>query len=400
MKEFIYKASDPTGKVLTGRLRANSEREAISLLRQREYLVIDLKEARPSFSKRFSLRRTKISDEDYYGFFREISILLRSGVPIDRALRILESSVEKESLKRVIERVSEGLREGKAVNVAFREANFISQPQVLSMISAGESIGNLPQAFANIADFIQFQIQLRREIKEALTYPIFLVIASFLSLLVIFHVILPKFFGLFGEVSLPIPAKILMGMGVVFQGKVLLLIGVIIFGIYILKRMGFLEREITLVKSLIFRLPILRGILNLLDLARFSYAMHSMLRGGLDFVDALYLSKNLLYTAELRNFFDSAIYEIRRGTSLKETFSRSDILPEIFKHMIAVGEETASLKEVFYELYLIYNDKFTSRVKGLLALVEPLIITFTGILVGFIVISLILTVMSVGVIRL
>lgn len=400
MKEFIYKASDPTGKVLTGRLRANSEREAISLLRQREYLVIDLKEARPSFSKRFSLRRTKISDEDYYGFFREISILLRSGVPIDRALRILESSVEKESLKRVIERVSEGLREGKAVNVAFREANFISQPQVLSMISAGESIGNLPQAFANIADFIQFQIQLRREIKEALTYPIFLVIASFLSLLVIFHVILPKFFGLFGEVSLPIPAKILMGMGVVFQGKVLLLIGVIIFGIYILKRMGFLEREITLVKSLIFRLPILRGILNLLDLARFSYAMHSMLRGGLDFVDALYLSQNLLYTAELRNFFDSAIYEIRRGTSLKETFSRSDILPEIFKHMIAVGEETASLKEVFYELYLIYNDKFTSRVRGLLALVEPLIITFTGILVGFIVISLILTVMSVGVIRL
>ncbi|MEM4959189.1 MAG: type II secretion system F family protein [Nanopusillaceae archaeon] len=400
MKEFVYKASDPSGKVFTGRLKANSEREAISLLRQRQYLILDLKEERSSSGIYISLKKRRISEEDYYSFFRELSILLRSGVPMDRALRILANSVEKEDLKNSIEKILEGLREGKDVNVAFREANFISQPQVLSMISAGESIGNLHQAFANIADFIQFQIQLRREIREALTYPLFLVVASILSLLVIFHVILPKFFGLFGEVSLPLPAKILMSMGVFFQGKVLIFVGMVIVSAYILRKLGFLEREFNLGRSLIFRLPILRGLLSLLDLSRFSYAMHSMLRGGLDFVDALYLSKNLIYTAELRNFFENAIFEIRRGTSIKETFSRSEKLPEIFKHMIAVGEETASLKEVFFELYQIYNDKFTSRVKRLLALVEPLIITLTGIIVGFIVISLILTVMSAGVIKL
>lgn len=83
-----------------------------------------------------------------------------------------------------------------------------------------------------------------------------------------------------------------------------------------------------------------------------------MLKGGIDFVDALYLSKNLVRSKELRDFFESSIYEIRRGKSIHESFSTSTLLPEIFYHMLKVGEETGNLKEVFYELYSIYDEKF------------------------------------------
>ncbi|MCS7106344.1 MAG: type II secretion system F family protein [Candidatus Aenigmarchaeota archaeon] len=148
------------------------------------------------------------------------------------------------------------------------------------------------------------------------------------------------------------------------------------------------------------KLPLIKGIFLNLDLARFSYSLHSMLKSGLDFVDALFLSKNMLSSRELKEFVESCIFEIRKGKSISEAFSAGKVLPEIFHHMLKVGEETASLKEIFWELHTIYDEKFKSTIKRLLSLIEPIIITVTGLIVGFIVISLILTVMSVGIIKL
>lgn len=167
-----------------------------------------------------------------------------------------------------------------------------------------------------------------------------------------------------------------------------------------LRRAGLLPSIPLPLKPLLPEAPLLRNLILYLDLARFSYSMHSMLRGGLDFIDSLYLAKNLVYNDKLRNLFESCIVEVRKGSSIRESLSRSSLLPELFTSMVSVGEETASLKEMFYELYCIYNEKFKSLIKKVLALIEPAIILFTGLIIGFIVISLILTVMSVSVIKL
>lgn len=405
MQNFEYRVADSAGKILQGTLSADSLEEAINSLRSKNLLIIEIKPLSQGRKRYFqALQQLKaggsVSTEELYTFFRELSVLLKSGMPLDRSISVLIRATSNPHLRSKLDLILTALREGKTVTQAFQDAGLTRQSVILSMISAGESVGNLIQAFSNIADYLQFQIQLRREIWEALTYPLFLVVASFLSLFVIFYFILPKFFSLFGETSLPMIARVLLGIGYIFQPEVIITVLSLILFYLILKRMGYRIPLTLPVKPLILEAPVFRSLILYLDLARFSYAMHSMLKGGLDFIDSLYLAKNLVYNDKLRNLFESSIAEIRKGSSIRESLARSSVLPELFHSMISVGEETASLREMFYELYCIYDEKFKSLVRKILSLVEPVIILFTGLIIGFIVISLIFTVMSVNVIRL
>ncbi|MEZ0344829.1 MAG: type II secretion system F family protein [Caldimicrobium sp.] len=397
--EFEYQVSDSTGKILSGTISAESPGAARELLRKKGYIVLELKEKRELTARRFSLFKRKIHEEVLYSFFRELAILLRAGITIDRAFEILITSIPHEHFQEILTNILRDLQRGKSVVEAFRKRGVFSE-LTLSMISAGESIGNLPQAFENIADYLKFQIQFRREIQNTLAYPIFLVIASLVTLFVIFKFILPRFFSIFGETHLPLPAKVLLSLGYLFSGKAFLFFALGLILIFILFKKGYLGFLNPYLQGVWFKIPVIRGLLLQLNLSRFSYSMHSMLKGGIEFVDALFLSKNLVNYKELREFLESSIFEIRKGRSISEVFSSSRVLPEIFSHMLKVGEETGNLKEIFLELYNIYDEKFRSSVKRLLTLLEPVIITFTGLIVGFIVISLILTVMSAGVIRL
>jgi len=396
--EFEYRVADSSGKILTGTLSAESLEVAREILRKRGYLLLELKEKKEVGSRGLSFFK-KIKEEDLYSFFRELAILLKSGIRIDKAFEILISSTPNPEFKRYLSEILTSLKEGKSVTESFKKVPLFN-PLILSMISAGESIGNLHHAFSTIADYLRFQLQFKREIKEALTYPVFLVVASIISLIVIFKFILPRFFGIFGEASLPVSARILIFLGKLFTGKGLLLFLGLFFLIFILYRLGYLKFLSPFLKELWYRIPMLKNILLYLDLSRFSYAMHSMLKGGLEFVDALFLAKTMLSSEKLKDFVESVILEIKRGKSISEAFSAGKAFPEIFHHMLKVGEETGSLKEIFEELYNIYDEKFKSTTKRVLSLLEPAIITFTGLMIGFIVISLILTVMSVGVIRL
>lgn len=397
--EFEYQVSDSTGKILAGKITADSLESAKDLLRKKGFYVLELKPLKKSKLEGFRFFRRSIKEETLYSFFRELSILLKAGLTIDKVFNILISSTRDRFFEEILREIYKDLQEGKSVQESFKKRGVFNE-LINSMISAGESIGNLSQAFENIADYLKFQIQFRKEIQNALTYPIFLIIASLVTLLVIFKFILPRFFALFQGTNLPLSAKLLLSLGKIFSGKIFFILIFIIFSLIFLYKRGHLAFLRPFLQGIWYKIPLLKSLLFNLDLSRFSYSMHSMLKGGIDFVDALYLSKNLVRSRELRDLFESSIYEIRKGKSIHEAFSTSTLLPEIFYHMLKVGEETGNLKEVFFELYSIYEEKFKTTVKRLLTLLEPIIITLTGLLVGFIVISLILTVMSAGVIRL
>lgn len=395
--EFEYQAVDPGGNITTGKISASSLKEARDILKERNFTILELKEKKEKTAG-FSFIK-KISTEELYSFFKELAILLKAGLTIDKALQTIISSTSNPMLSEASQKILKDLKEGKSISESFKKTNIFNE-FIQSMIESGESIGNIVSAFENIADYLKFQIQFKSEIKNALAYPVFLVIASFTTLIVVFKFILPRFFSIFGQTSLPLPAKILMGAGKIFSGaNFYILLGLALFYI-ILVRMGKIPSVIPHLWRFAFRIPIIKKLMLYLDYTRFCYSMHSMLKSGIDFVDSLYLSKNLVRNKELQSFLESSIYEIRKGRSISEVFSASRTLPEIFYNMIKVGEESGNLKEIFLELHFMYEEKFKSSVKKLISLLEPSIITITGIIVGFIVISLILTVMSAGVIKL
>lgn len=397
---FNYRCIDTTGRNIKGDISANDMAEAKSMLRERGLTVIGIV-AEELRTGRRSVFKKGIKDADIYNMSRELSILLRSGIRIDRAFEILMNSIPNIELKESLSKILKDIKAGKTVSQAFIDTKRFNL-LTTTMINAGESVGDIGSAFVNIAEHMKFQIQFKSELRNALTYPLFLIFASLLTLLVMFKFIIPRFFGIFGqqEVSLPLTAQILYSISNFLSLTNIYLFAAAAIVVAVSARMINTKEVFSKIYSYIIFIPLLRRLALSLELSRFSYSMYSMLNSGIEFINALKLSTRIIQHRYIKESIEPTINQIKEGKGIADVFSQVSFLPEIVPNMMRVGEESGNLKEIFFELHRIFDERFKNSIKKILLLVEPVVITITGIIVGFIVISLITTVMSVGAIRL
>jgi len=269
------------------------------------------------------------------------------------------------------------------------------------MVHVGESIGNLSTAFDNVAQYLKFQIELKREIINSLTYPFFLILASISTLIFMFNFIIPRFFAIFETTgTMPLPAKFIFAVATVFNIKNIFLLFAVAFILLLLKKYRVINFDIKKMMQFTNKIPLVKSLIFYLELSRFSYSMHSMLKSGVEFIKAVKLSTDIIQDGALKDAFLASINEIKKGKRIAEVYSQIAILPDVFTNLVIVGEESGNLSGIFLELYQIFNDRFKTAIRRFLTLLEPAIIVFMGLIVGFIIISLILTVMNVGAIKL
>lgn len=398
--EFEYRCVDPGGRSIKGSITADGLPEAKSLLRERGLTVVRINAGLGSPVKKFSFRKG-VKDTDMYNIFRELSILLKSGIKIDRALEILINSVSNVRLKEDISSILRDIKGGKPLAQAFADRgrfNLLST----TMIHAGESVGNIRSAFENLAEYQRFQIQFKTEVRNALAYPAFLIFASILTIFVIFKFIMPRFFSIFGrdEASLPLAAKILFSISNFLSLANIYFFAFAAIAIFVLIKKFNVKKMLSRAYSYLAYAPLVGKLILYLELSRFSYSMYSMLNSGIEFINALKLSAGIIMDRRIREAIEPTIYQIKEGKSIADVFSHIGLLPDMVSNMLRVGEESGSLKEVFFEIHQVFDERFKNTTKRILSLVEPVVITITGVIVGFIVISLILTVMSTGNIKL
>ncbi len=401
LSEYAYSCFDPLGQETKGVISASDRAMALSKLRDQGLTVIELVEKKAKTRRTFVWRRG-MRDQDFYNISRELSILLRSGLRIDKALELLMNPAMRQELKDLLSQVLSDLKSGKGVAEAFGRTLRFS-PLFVNIIQVGETVGNLQSGFENIAQYYRFQIQLKEEIRNALTYPIFLIVACLVTLFVIFNFVVPRFFSIFGTDlhTLPFTARILHILtGWLSATHLLIFFGVLILFFLLWKRFYPLKGLLPNLSVPLLSLPIVGKLLLNLELSRFSYSMYSMLQSGIEFIKALKLSAALIQNPRLRFPIESLVEQIKGGRKIADTFSQVPFFPEFVPNMLRVGEGSGNLKEIFFELYQVFDERFKNRTKRLLVLLEPTIIVIMGLLVGFIVISLILTVMSVGSIKL
>jgi general secretion pathway protein F len=401
LNDFAYRCVDVGGKNVRGVIAAVDPTEAKLKLKERGLLVLDLAQKRQA-GKRFRLGGKKISDDDLYNLSREFCILLGSGMKVDFAFRTIIESTSNPGLRDVLIKILQDVSSGKSVTQAFGDTGKFS-PLMTATIHVGESVGDLRTAFDNFAAYMRFQINFKNEIRNAMTYPAFLLFASFVTLIAIFKLIIPRFFSIFGEGSLgslPLPAKILYSMSNALNWFSLYLVVGVAALLWLLKKAGYTAALYTRLRNSIVFVPLLGRLVLYLELSRFSYSMYSMLKSGIEFLKALSLSVGLIQNQSLREAIEPAVGQIREGKKIAEVFSHIALLPKLVPNMIAVGEEGGNLREIFFEIHQMFDERFKNTVKRLLILIEPTIITVMGLVVGFIVISLILTVMSASNIKL
>jgi general secretion pathway protein F len=400
LMEFTYNCLDSAGKDSKGVITASDRVDAMVKLRVRGLTVIDL-QAKEKKGKSVTLYKKSFNDQDVYNMARELSTLLRSGIRIDRAFELLIRSTSKQDLKGILSSALTDIKAGKGVAQAFDNAGRFS-PFLISMIHVGEAVGDLRSAFENVAQYLKFQIQFKSEIRNAMTYPAFLIFASIAMFIFMFNFIVPKFFTIFGTNSstLPLPAKILYTMSGWFSFTNIGIFAALIIALIVLKRIYPSRIKFPDLSIYFINLPIVGVLILNLEISRFSYSMYSMLQSGVEFIKALKMSASVIQNEHIRRAIAALVGQIKEGKKIADVFSQVYLLPEIVPNMIRVGEESGNLKDAYFELYQIFDERFKNSIKRVLILVEPIIIVFMGLIVGFIVISLILTVMSVSNIKL
>ncbi|MGC8868447.1 MAG: type II secretion system F family protein [Sulfurihydrogenibium sp.] len=397
MNEYFYEAYDKNGRKVSNIISAQSLEEAKSLLKNQEFVVVKIEPIKKNLS--FKLFEGKITEQELYNFFKELSIMTKSGVKIEKALTVIEKSLDNVKLKKIVDEIVKDIKSGVTLPSAF-EKHSIFDSLIVAVIKTGDSTGTLSESFSNIAEYLKFKIQFKQEIKSALVYPIFLIFASFLTIFAMFKFIIPKFFSIFSAnyEELPLISKILLNISNFFTlnpyfiGTFIMLI----VGVNILIRTG----KLKVLLDYSVNVPLLRNVVINLELSRFSYSMYSMLSSGIDFLKSLELSTNVVQNKKIKRSLESVIPDIRSGKTITESFRKIEYFPSFMLSLINVGEESGNLKDIFYELYTIFEERFKTFVKRTLTILEPAVITLTGIIVGFIVISLILTVMSMSNVKL
>ncbi len=399
LKEFTYNCLDSAGKDSLGVISASDKVDAMAMLRVRGLTVIELRE-KGKKAKSVTLFKKGFNDQDVYDMARELSTLLRSGMRIDRAFELLIRSTSKQDLKAILLSALTDIKAGKGVAQAFDNAGRFS-PFLISMIHVGEAVGNLRSAFENIAEYLKFQIQFKAEIKNAMTYPAFLIFASIATFIFIFNFIVPKFFTIFGTNSstLPLSAKILYAMSGWFSFTNIGILTVIIIALIVVKRIYPNKLKLPDLSGYFINIPIVGVLILNLEISRFSYSMYSMLQSGVEFIKALKMSASVIQNEHIRGSIAALVGQIKEGKKIADVFSQVYLLPEIVPNMIRVGEESGNLKDAYLELHQIFDERFKNSIKRVLTLVEPIVIICMGLVVGFIVITLILTVMSVSTIK-
>jgi len=398
--EFAYSCLDASGNESRGIVSAADRAQAINMLKARGLTVTEIAERQAKTGSRIILRRN-FNDEDVYNVAREMSTLLRSGMRIDKAFELLIAATVKESLKEVLAAVLTDVKAGKGIAQSFENAGRFN-PLFVSMIRVSEEVGELQAAFENIARYLKFQIQFRAEIRNAMTYPVFLALASVVTFFVIFHFIVPRFFSIFGsdQSALPLPAKILYTLSGWLNLYALGAFALVVFLVVVARKLYPDKVRLPDVYNYLAYVPGFRTLILNLELSRFSYSMYAVLQSGVEFIKALKLSSSLIQNQNYRAPIAALVGQIKEGRKIADVFAQLHFLPAIVPNMLKVGEESGNLKEMFFELYSIFDERFKNGIKRALVLVEPVIIILMGLIVGFIVITLILTVMSVSSIKL
>lgn len=393
MTEFEVIVYDKNGNKIKTKKQADSINSLKKELVSSGFVVVSINPVEKGFS--INLIEKTIKDKDIYQFFRELSILTKSKVKLDKSLQILINSTQNQKLKQKIEDILKQIKAGEEVSAAFEKTRLFN-PLIISLIKASEITGDLSTGFENSANYIKFQIQFKNEIKSAMVYPSFLIFSSMLTILIILKFIVPKFFSVFPEAkpeNLPTLSKVILYISnsTTLNLAFISAISLLILTIYILKK----QNKLSNLYAVGFYIPVLKDLLINLNLSRFFYSMYSMLSSGVEFIKALELSSMTIQSKNLRNTILSTVDEIKKGKSISEAFSTAGILNQSTLAMITVGEESGNLQEILFEIYSTYDENFKNSTKRLLTIMEPLIITVTGVIVGFIVISLILTVITI-----
>lgn len=401
MITFDYVAKKDTAETVRGKINAQSQEEAIDLINQLGFLPVSVvpetkKGGIPSAQK-FSIR--KISTKELSSFSRQLANLLKSGVPIMRALGILEDQSHNLYFKSVVSKILWKVQNGSSFSESLAGFPSMFSPLYLTLVRAGEEGGNLQQMLFNLAEYQKRQEEIMRKVKMAMAYPLLMCALGFVTVYFVLTFILPKMEGLFENIGneLPLPTTILLVLSDYlseFWYAFVALAGVIFLAV---RRSYRSEKGRAWFSRVLLNVPMFGEIILKTELSRFSRTLVLLTRGGVSFLRALEISIPILTNEVIKNDLYVCKEDLTSGGSFGAGIKKSKKIPAIMGHMISVGEESGNLDEVLEEVATTYEQETNDQINVMTTLLEPIMILTVGLVIGFIVFAMLMPVFQIDI---
>ncbi|NLY19802.1 MAG: type II secretion system F family protein [Tissierellia bacterium] len=390
--KYKIKALDYDNKVVFIKRTFDDEENCIKSLKNSGYRILDIHEIGgkdKAFNLRFSVRESK---EWQSLFVRQLSILLLSGINLDKSLDILLENEKNSYSRKIITTIKESILLGMNFSQSLRETKIFSK-SVIEIAKVGENTGELGNSLNVLANYLDDEIKLKKSINSALFYPIVLLSTTFVVIAYLMGNVFPVFTSMFAESQngysdLPNSTKSLIAISNFFREYHILLLIIALIIVIVIKTTVKNNKVKLLVDRSKLRLPLIGKFYQKSIIARFTKLLNILIESDVNIVSSLEVIRNAVDNTHISNELKNTARLIESGESLYNALSSIKIFPNIFLSMINVGEKTGNLKYTVSEISKYYEDDFNRYTKRFISLFEPLMIIFLSLIVGYIVVSI------------
>jgi type II secretion system protein F len=405
MATYSYKATDSSGKIHDGSLEAEEEKGVVSELHRMGLIPIRIslrkgggKSLNADVSRLFGSVFKGVSSKDVMAFTQDLATLLEAGLPVDRALTILIDAAEKEQVREVLRDILRTVQGGGYLSDGLSRHPRLFSTLYVNTVRAGEAGGVLGMVLSRLGEFLESSQDLMDYLKSALVYPLFLVFVGGVSIIVLLTFVIPKFAIIFSDMgqALPMSTRFLLGLSGLLRSYWWLILLGVGGGYYLIVRyvrspagrMRFDEKKLSF--------PVTRDLIKKVEVARFARTLGTLTKSGVPILQALRLVKDVMNNQVIARAMESVYNRVKEGDRLSKPLNDTGIFPSLAIQMITVGEETGRLDAMLLKVAENYDKAVKNTVKRLISFLEPAMILLMGLVVGFIVISMLMAIFSVN----
>ena len=404
MAIFKYSAADERGGVVQGVLEAKDRGVAVGKLQSMGYIPIRLeapeekgglvrgRSALADFLWRLTARR-QVAD-----FTRELAVLVNASLPLDRSLSVLVELADHPSFKSVLREVLDDVTEGSSLADGLSRHPRLFSEFYVNMVSAGEASGAVGPVMSRLADYLESSEDLRDHVKSAMIYPAILMVVTGASLIILLTVAVPRIAGVFAKLqqAMPLSAQVMVGASHVVTRYWWVVVGVIL--IFVFGFRSYIKSERGRLRWDRFKLDAryVGSVLRKAETARFAGIMATLLRSGVQILDAINIAQRTLTNRIISDSLVQVHDTVREGGGLAGPLAATRCFPPLAVRMVALGEETGTLEDMMQRVSDQYEKETRRAIDRFLAVLQPLIVLVMGLVVGLVVITMLMAVFSVN----
>jgi len=403
MPVFEYKARDRSGKLIAATMEAGSERDVAASLRQKGYFISEIKAPKGGLSADIKLPKwldigSVPGVRDITIFSRQFATVINAGLPVVQSLAILQRQAPKQGLKDALKRVREDVETGQQLSDALARHPRLFNKLYIYLVRAGEVSGNLDGILDRIAAYMEKQAALRGKIRTALTYPTVVLVIALAVTWFLLTGIVPQFAQILDQLGgeLPVITRALIAVSDFLRYQWWILLGIIVIAVVGLGMFYRTKNGRRAIDGFILRVPVVGTLVQKSAIASFSNTFGLLLRSGVNIIESIEITKGTAGNAIVEDILDETKEAVQRGEQISTTLTKYPrVFPPMVSSMVAIGEETGAVDSMLQKVADFYEREVDEAVDSLTAALEPMLIVFLGVIVGFIVAGMFLPMFSI-----